>query len=127
MRIAIASVVIALAAGSAAADVSIMDNNKKVNVDCAKDPEVDILGNHITVTMTGLCTKLSVAGNHAVVTGSAITVDVSGNQANVSLDAADFVTVDGNNNVVVVKKPAKAKTARIDVTGNDNKVTRPKK
>lgn len=126
MRIAIASVVIALAAGSAAADVSIMDNNKKIDVDCAKDPEVDILGNHITVTMTGLCTKLSVSGNHAIVTGSALTVDVSGNESTVTLDAADFVTVDGNQNIVVVKKAAKAKKARVSVTGNKNKVSTPK-
>lgn len=126
MRTVIGCVVIALAAAPASANVSVLDNNKKVNVDCAKDPEIQILGNHITVAATGLCTRILVAGNHAVVTGSAVAVDVSGNHATVTLEGADDVSVTGNQNTVIVKKPAKAKAARISVTGNDNNVTRPK-
>ena len=55
----------------AAADVSIIDNGKTVAIDCAKDPRVSLIGNSLTVTLTGTCKKLDITGNHETVTGSA--------------------------------------------------------
>ena len=49
----------------ASADVSIMDNDQTVAVDCAKDKNVSIIGNGATVTLTGTCDKVSVSGNKA--------------------------------------------------------------
>jgi hypothetical protein len=115
----------ALAAG-ARADVTVTDNNKTIDVDCAKDPEIHLLGNHLTVTAKGVCTRITVAGNHATVTGSAVTVHVAGNHNQLTLAAADDVTINGNSNTVAVSKAVKRKAPRISNAGNDNQITQPK-
>jgi hypothetical protein len=117
---------LAALAPAARANVSVVDNNKTVDVDCAKDPEVHLLGNHLTVTTKGVCTKITIEGNHETVTGSATTVRVAGNHNTLTLAAADDVTVDGNNNTVTVRKSVKLKAPRISNTGTDNHVTAPK-
>jgi catabolite regulation protein CreA len=122
LGIALATSVAALAA-VARADVAIIDNDKTIAVDCTKDPEVHLLGNHLTVTASGVCTRITVEGNHETVTGSATTVRVAGNHNTLTLAAADDVTVDGNNNTVVVRKPIKLKAPRISNTGTDNHIT----
>jgi len=121
-----ALVALAAFAPAARANVSVIDNNKTIDVDCAKDPEVHLLGNHLTVTAKGVCSKITVEGNHTMVTGSAATVHVAGSHNTLTLAAADDVTIDGNSNTVTVRKPIKRKAPRIANTGTDNKVTAPK-
>jgi catabolite regulation protein CreA len=111
---------------SASADISVIDNNKTLDVDCAKDPEVNLVGNHIKVTTRGVCAKIMISGNHATVTGSANLVLVSGNHNTVTLAAADDVMVSGNNNTLTVRKGATVKAPRIANSGNDNHVTPPR-
>ena len=106
----------------AAADVTIIDNGKTVAVDCAKDPQVDLIGNHLTITLTGACKRLSITGNHETVTGSATDVSVMGNENTVSIDAATTITVAGNKNLISWRKPG----AKISNSGNDNKVSQQK-
>ena len=122
----IAIVAIAIFVSSARADITVFDNDKTIDVDCAKDPNVALMGNHLTVTTKGVCNRISVSGNEATITGSASMVSVTGNQNTVTLDAADDVSVTGNDNTVSVRKPVKAKTTRISNPGNRNKVTRAK-
>jgi hypothetical protein len=111
---------------TARANVSVIDNDKTVDVDCAKDPEVRLLGNHLTVTTKGVCSKIIVEGNHASISGSAVTVRVAGNHNMLNLAAADDVTIDGNSNTVFVRKPIKLKAPRISNTGTDNRIAGPK-
>ena len=115
-----------LAFGAARADVTVLDNNKTIEVDCAKDPQVNLLGNHITLTLKGVCAMVNVAGNEETITGSASAVRVNGNHNTVALTAADQVAIFGNDNTVTVQKPVKAKAVQIANPGNRNKVTRPK-
>ncbi len=106
----------------AAADVSIIDNGKTVAVDCAKDPQVSLIGNHLTVTLTGSCKKLDITGNHETVKGSAGEVFVQGNENTLAIDTANAISVAGNKNVVTWKAGA----PKVSNTGKDNKVTKEK-
>jgi hypothetical protein len=112
--------------GSAAAEITIMDNKKTVEVDCAKDPEVSLLGNHLTVTLKGVCKKLSISGNHETVTGSVTTVSVAGNHNTVMLAAADEIAIIGNDNTVTVARALTRKAPKISNVGTANKITQPK-
>ena len=127
MKLALlAALALSLAARPVAADISIVDNDKAIDVDCAKDKEVSLIGNHITLTTKGVCTKISVTGNHETVTGSANVVYVAGNHNTVTIDAADDVTIAGNNNTLTVRKGVSQKTPKVSNSGKDNKVTQPK-
>ncbi len=110
----------------ARADVSVIDNDKTLDVDCAKDPEVNLIGNHLTVTTKGVCARITISGNHATVTGSANAVLVSGNHNTLTLAAADDVTVSGNSNTLTVRKSVKLKAPRVTNSGTDNHITQPK-
>ncbi|HSK05645.1 MAG TPA: DUF3060 domain-containing protein [Kofleriaceae bacterium] len=121
-----AALALALTATAARADVSIIDNNQKITVDCAKDRMVNIVGNKATVTLKGTCEGVNISGNKASVTGSATLVNVSGNDNTVDLDAADGVNVSGNDNTVSYRKPVKAKSTRVTNSGNGNKISRTK-
>lgn len=103
----------------ASADVTIVDNGKTVAVDCAKDPQVELIGNHLTVTLTGKCKKLNITGNHETVTGSAGDVFVMGNENTVAFDTVDTISVAGNKNVVSWRqgKP------KVQNSGKDNRVS----
>ena len=107
----------------ARADISVMDNNKAVSIDCAKDGEISLSGNGLTVTAKGVCTKISVNGNEITLTGSAGAVVVSGNHNTVTLDQADEVSVLGNDNTVSVNKPVKRKAPKLANIGSRNKLT----
>jgi hypothetical protein len=111
---------------AARAEVTIIDNDKTVEVDCAKDPEINLIGNHLTVTTKGVCARIAISGNDATISGSAIVVQINGNHNTVALAAADDVAIHGNNNTVTVRKAIKAKTPRISNPGKDNRVTQPK-
>lgn len=114
---------IMFAAGVASADVTIMDNHKTVTVDCAKDPNISLLGNHITVTMTGTCTKVSATGNHLKIIGSVTTANVPGNHNTLELDGVDRISVIGNYNTVSYKKPLAKKKTSVSNVGKNNKVS----
>ncbi|HET9624249.1 MAG TPA: DUF3060 domain-containing protein [Kofleriaceae bacterium] len=125
MKPVLAAIAVCVLGGSARAraDVSIVENDKTINVDCNKDPNISVLGNHITIHATGVCASLSIAGNECAFTGVATSASIPGNHNTVTLSAADDVSVAGNYNTVIVKHPVKRKTPSISNPGNHNKVT----
>jgi hypothetical protein len=129
-HISLAAVLAALAlaafAAPARAEVTVIDNNRTVEVDCAKDPEIELIGNHITLTTLGVCARIAILGNHASVNGSSSEVHVAGNHNKLALVAADDVTVLGNHNSISVRKAVTLKAPRISNLGNGNRITQPK-
>ena len=119
------SCLILLFASTAAADVSIVDNNQTVTVDCAKDPNVSIAGNAAKVTLNGTCKAVVLAGNQATVTGSAGSVSIAGNENKATLDSVDSLSITGNKNTVSYAKASDAKKkTRVSNLGKDNNVTK---
>ena len=118
-----ATFALSLLASTASADVTVMDNNKTLTVDCAKDKNVNLVGNHITVTLTGTCENVKVTGNHETVTGSVLNAYVAGNNNTLTLDAVDQISVAGNKNTATYKKPVAKKKTSVSNTGKDNKIT----
>lgn len=110
--------------GAAAADVSILDNNKTLTINCAKDKAVNLVGNRIQATLVGTCDKISVTGNHGTVRGSAKVVYVAGNSNVLTLEAADSITLAGNKNALTYKRGATVAEPRVSNVGKDNQVTR---
>lgn len=121
-----ATLSLAAAAAAAHADVDLVDNNQKVTVDCAKDKSVNIAGNKATVTLTGTCDEVNISGNKATVKGSALTVNVSGNDNTLTLDATDHIMVSGNKNAITYKKGATSKKPSVMSVGTDNKISQTK-
>lgn len=121
----VATAILGILPAPARAEVSIIDNHKTIEVDCAKDPEISLIGNHITLTTKGVCAKIAISGNHEIVTGSALVVAISGNHNTVTLAAADDVSLAGNSNTVSVAKSIKLKAPRVANAGTDNRVTQP--
>lgn len=117
---------IACATSPAAADISLVENHKSVAVDCAKDKRVELMGNHITVTLTGTCTRVAMTGNHGTVSGSATSVYVSGNQNTASIEAADDITISGNSNAVTWKRGLSGAKPKIAASGKDNSIKQAK-
>lgn len=105
------------------AERQIVDNNAKITIDCAKDKEVSLVGNNLTVTLVGLCTRVNVTGNRETVTGSATTFFVGGNHNTVKADAADEINLAGNHNTVTWKKGASKPAPKVTNPGKDNKVS----
>jgi hypothetical protein len=120
---AAAAITLAALFAPAHAEVTVIDNRRTIEVDCAKDPEVNLVGNHIKLTTKGVCARITLTGNHEVVTGSATAVHISGNHNKVMMDAADEVSVAGNHNTISVRKALTRKAPRIGNVGNYNKVT----
>jgi DUF3060 family protein len=118
--------VIALAATPATADISLVENHKTVAVDCARDKRVELMGNHIAVTLAGTCTRVAMTGNHGSVTGSATSVYISGNNNTAAIDAADDITISGNNNTVTWKRGASGPKPKIAASGKENSITQAK-
>jgi len=112
----------------AAADVSIVDNDQTIAVDCATDPNVSIMGNQATVSLTGTCAKVVISGNHATVSGSAALVSILGNHNTARLDGVDTISVSGNHNTATYKKPVnpKLKKTKVSSLGSHNTITRTK-
>jgi Protein of unknown function (DUF3060) len=119
-----ATFAISLLAATASADVTVMDNNKTLTVDCAKDKNVNLVGNHITVTLTGTCDNVKVTGNHETVVGSTTNAYVAGNHNTLTLDAVDLISVAGNNNTATYKKPAAKKKTSVSNLGKNNNITK---
>lgn len=116
---------LAALATPARAEITVIDNNRTLDVDCTRDPEITLVGNHITITTEGVCVKIAVMGNHATVRGSASLVYVAGNHNTLLLAAADEVSVAGNHNNVSVRKAITLRAPRIANLGNKNRVTQP--
>ena len=117
---------VAALAAPAHAEITIIDNNRTLDVDCTKDPEIELVGNHFAVTMQGVCASIAILGNHASVSGSSREVHVAGNHNTLTLIAADEVSVAGNHNTISVRKAVTLKAPRISNLGTDNRVTQPK-
>lgn len=126
MKLAIVVGMLGALSGVAAADISVLENKKTIAVDCAKDPVVNLVGNRITATLTGTCTRVNVTGNHATVTGSVTNITVSGNNNTLTLDGTDDIAVAGNNNTISYKRALKAKSPSIANSGTDNKIAQAK-
>lgn len=125
----LASIVLVLGSlcGVAAADAMFADNKQTATVDCAKDANVNISGNEATITLTGTCENVIIAGNKAKLVGSAKNVVVSGNDNTVELDVVDKLMVSGNTNTVSYKKASDPKKkTKVSNPGNKNKVAKAK-
>lgn len=122
----VAILAISLTAATASADVTVMDNKTTLTVDCAKDKNVNIVGNHITVTLTGTCEKVSATGNSSTVNGSTANAYVAGNKNTLNLDRVDNISVSGNRNTITYKKPVTQKKTSLSIGGKDNSVNQTK-
>lgn len=104
------------------AERQIVDNNANVTVDCKKDSEVSLIGNNMTITLVGTCTRVNVTGNREKVTGSATTFFIAGNHNTVIAETTDDITLAGNHNTVTWKKSGKG-TPKIANPGKDNTIS----
>lgn len=120
MKVAVVAVL--LLSAPAFAERQIVDNNANVSVDCKKDSEVTLVGNNLTVTLVGTCTRVNVTGNREKVTGSATAFFIGGNHNTVTADSTDDITLAGNHNTITWKKSGKG-TPKIANPGKDNKVS----
>lgn len=120
------ALLVLLVSSPALADVSYTDNKKTATHDCAKQPDFSITGNEVTLTLTGWCNKVLVAGNKAKITGVAKRVLVSGNENTLELDATNTVDVTGNKNVVTWKRVVDGNREKVSNTGTDNRVGKAK-
>lgn len=114
--------VVVLLSAPAYAERQIVDNNTSVTVDCKKDSEVTLVGNNLTVTLVGSCTRVNVTGNREKVTGSAATFFVGGSHNTITADSLDDITLAGSHNTVTWKKSGKG-SPKVTNPGKDNKVT----
>jgi hypothetical protein len=116
-----------VSAVAVAGNKSYMDNSKTMTVDCAKQPEVTIMGNKNTFTFTGTCTKVNVQGNDNTVTvASTKLLLVQGNKNTVTADATDEIRAQGNENTITWKKPIDEKQPKITDMGKTNKIDQAK-
>lgn len=122
----VALLAISLTAATASADISVMDNNTTLTVDCAKDKNVNLVGNRITVTLTGVCVKVTATGNHATVIGSTTNAYVAGNENRLDLDGVDNIAVMGNRNTITYKKALAKKKTTLSIGGKGNSVNQTK-
>jgi DsbC/DsbD-like thiol-disulfide interchange protein len=115
-------VALVLLTSTAYADRQIVDNNTSVTVDCKKDSEVSLVGNNLTVTLVGSCTRVNVTGNREKVTGSATAFFVGGSHNTITADSTDDITLAGSHNTVTWKKSGKG-SPKVTNPGKDNKVS----
>jgi Protein of unknown function (DUF3060) len=116
----------ALAATTAAAEVTIMDNHRSTTINCAHQREVNVIGNHNKVTLTGTCSALTVTGNHNTVFGSTTEAGVAGTHNTIELEAVDEIAVTGTHNTISYKQPIARKRTAVSNTGTNNKITQRK-
>jgi hypothetical protein len=126
LKVTLLTATLALTATAARADVHIVDNNKTITVDCAKDKSVNIAGNKATVTLKGTCDMVNISGNKATVKGSVLVANISGNSNALTLDGVDGIMVSGNENTVTYKKAVKEKSPKMADTGTGNKISQTK-
>ena len=122
----LASIALLLVAPLAFADVTVMDNDKTIAVDCAKDKNVTLIGNNITANLTGTCESVKVTGNHEAVNGSVANAFVAGNHNTLTLDGVDNISVSGSHNTVTHKKSLAKKATSVSNNGKGNTITQTK-
>lgn len=108
------------------ADVSIVDNDRAVTVDCAKDAKAELVGSGLTITLTGTCALVTVTGSKSTVTGSSTKFVIAGNKNTIRADATDEIVVGGIKNEVTWKRGASAAAPKISTPGKDNRVSQAK-
>jgi hypothetical protein len=118
-----AALLLSAAATAATADVSILENRKTVEVDCTKDKEVTLIGNHNRAVLKGTCAKVSITGNHCSVVGSTSVAYVAGNHNVLTLDASDTMTLAGNHNTLSYKRAVGKQPPKVSNVGKYNKVS----
>ena len=112
--------------GSAAANTSIGDK-QTVTVDCAKDSHVDVGGNDSTVTITGDCYVIVIAGNRNTVTASSTkNLGISGGHNTVTITVGEHLFVLGDDNAVTWKPLDAKKPPEQSNGGKRNKLVRAK-
>jgi Protein of unknown function (DUF3060) len=122
----LASLALVLCSSVAFADVTVMDNDKTIAVDCAKDKNVTLIGNNITANLSGTCESVKVTGNHENVVGSVTNAFVAGNHNTLVLDGVDTISVAGNHNTVTHKKPLAKQKTNVSNLGKGNTITQTK-
>ncbi len=110
----------------ASAEVSVLENNKTLTHDCAKDRVVDLIGNHIKITLLGTCARVSITGNHETVIGSATIVYVTGNSNTLTLEASEKITLAGNKNTLTWKQGVAKQPPKVANVGKHNTITQAK-
>lgn len=127
MKSALFAVFLMLVPTIAFADLSVIENNKTLTVECAKEGSVRLIGNHNTITLIGTCAKVTITGNHATVKGSASVIYVAGNNNTLAIDGVDEIAVAGNKNTLAYKSGLKGKLpTAIKNSGKDNKISHDK-
>ena len=126
MKKLFALLAVSLVAATASADITVMDNHQSLTVDCAKDKNVNLVGNHISVTLVGTCDNVKVTGNHESVTGSVTKAYVAGNHNTLNLDGVDLISVAGNYNTATYKKPLAKKKTSVSNLGKHNRISQTK-
>jgi Protein of unknown function (DUF3060) len=125
-RMKLLASLLVLCSATAFADVTVMDNDKTVAVDCVKDKNVTLIGNNITANLTGTCESVKVTGNHETVNGSMTNAFVAGNHNTLALDGVDNISVAGSHNTITHKKPLAKKKTNVSNLGKGNTITQTK-
>ena len=122
------ALVVLVMAAPAYAEVTVSDADTAVTLDCDTDPVITIRGSGSSVTLTGICTSLTIEAADVTVTGSTATLSLTGSSCAVTLDQVNSIVVSGAANRVSYKRTldAKLKKAKIAIVGADNSVTREK-
>jgi DUF3060 family protein len=126
LRITLYATMFVLVAATARADILVQDDHVKITVDCAKDKVVHVSGDKVQIELTGTCDQVNISGDDATVKGSVLSVNVSGNDNTLALDAVDQILVSGNRNTITYKKSAKAKKTGALNSGKNNKISQVK-
>lgn len=114
-------------ARSARAEVAISDSAGSATIDCAKDPEVAVVGSSNEITLTGECTKLAISGSSNKVTAATVAkIAITGSTNEVNVDAVDKVALTGSDNKVTYKKGVTRKTPKVAKLGTGNAVKKVK-
>ncbi len=122
MKAIAAATLLLFASPAAFAERQFVDNGKTFTVDCAKDAEISLVGNHLKVTLKGTCTRVNVLGNHETVTGTAATFFLAGNHNDLRADRADKITVAGSHNTVAYGRGLKKPRPQVTNTGRNNTI-----
>src|SRR5688572_12527561 len=116
---------VALLAGSAAAEVKVIDSGQTLTIDCATDPEISVSGASNTLAVTGACTKISISGaSNVVAIASAVKLSISGSMNEVEVVAADKISVSGTSNRVRYERGVSRKSPKVSSTGLKNNVAK---
>ena len=126
LRVTVYAAMFVLVASTARADVLIHDDDVKITVDCAKDKVVNVSGDKVQIELTGTCDMVNISGDEGTLKGSVLSLNVSGNDNTLALDAVDKILVSGDRNTITYKKSVKAKKTGALSSGKNNKISQVK-